>query len=156
VPPAAAGGGNAAAQAAQGGGRGPGGRGGGAPQGPPIGTIDVKGSLINALIVSDVQKAAALKTLPRTSNATLKHDGAGILGVSGPNAFYLTLDKVPSLDTKYTAIGKVIAGQSLLKDIKKGDGIRSVRFTRVGQAARDFKVDDETFKQLMAKATAKK
>jgi hypothetical protein len=38
-----------------------------------------------------------------------------------------------------------------LEGLKKGDAIRSIRITRVGQAARDFKTDDEAFKKLMAK-----
>jgi cyclophilin family peptidyl-prolyl cis-trans isomerase len=123
---------------------------------PSIGTIDVKGALVSALIVSDVQKAAAVKSLPKALNPVLTHDAAGVLGMSGPNGIYLTLDKNPGLDTKSTAIGRVIAGANLLKEIAKGDGIQSVRFTRVGQAARDFKADDEAFAQLVAKATAKK
>jgi hypothetical protein len=43
----------------------------------------------------------------------------------------------------------VIAGADLLQGLKKGDQIRSVRITRVGQAARDFKTDDEAFKKQM-------
>ena len=39
----------------------------------------------------------------------------------------------------------------MLQDIKKGDAIRSIRITRVGQAARDFKTDDEAFKGMMGK-----
>jgi hypothetical protein len=37
----------------------------------------------------------------------------------------------------------------LLKTVKKGDAIRSIRIVRVGQAARDFKTDDEAFKKLL-------
>jgi hypothetical protein len=37
-----------------------------------------------------------------------------------------------------------------LQEIKKGDPIRIIRITRVGQAARDFKTDDETFKKLVS------
>jgi hypothetical protein len=43
----------------------------------------------------------------------------------------------------------VIAGLSSLNDLKKGDTIRGIRITRVGQAARDFKTDDEAFKKLL-------
>jgi peptidylprolyl isomerase len=82
-------------------------------------------------------------------NGALKHDAAGILGVSGPNAFYLTLRKSAGLDKKFTAIGKTIAGLDWLKKVKKGDAIRSIRIVRVGQAARDFKTDDEAFKKLL-------
>jgi len=139
----------------------PGGRGGGPPPGmgfggparpepPPIGQIlDTKGGLAAMQIVSDVQKSVAIAKLPKTTNKALKHDGPGILGLSGPNTFYLTLQKKGGLDGKFAAIGKVIAGADLLQGLKKGDQIRSARITRVGQAARDFKTDDEAFKKLM-------
>ena len=131
-----------------------GGRGAGAPgqprpEVPPIGTIDVRDGMIKGVVVSEVQKSVAVASLPLTLNPALKHDAAGILGVSGPNAFYLTLQKNPALDKTSTAIGKTIAGLDLLKTVKKGDAIRSIRIVRVGQAARDFKTDDETFKSLL-------
>jgi cyclophilin family peptidyl-prolyl cis-trans isomerase len=93
----------------------------------------------------------AVPKLPKTTNKALKHDIVGILGLSGPNTFYLTLQKNKGLDGKYPALGKVIAGLSQLQDLKKGEPIRSVRITRVGQAARDFKTDDEAFGRLMKK-----
>ncbi|MCK7468579.1 MAG: M20/M25/M40 family metallo-hydrolase [Desulfosudis oleivorans] len=85
------------------------------------------------------------------ANPAIKHDAAGVLGVSGPNAFHLTLRKRAGLDKTATAIGRTIAGLDLLKTLKKGDPIRSVRIVRVGQAARDFKTDDEAFKKLLEK-----
>jgi carboxypeptidase Q len=135
---------------------GPGGGGRGATGGSPIGTVDIRNGLIGGLIVSDVQKSVAISGLPASANAAIKHDGIGILGVSGPNGIYLTLQKNQELDKKYTAIGKVIAGLGLLQDVKNGDAIRSIRFTRVGQAARDFKTDDETFNKMLPPAGAKK
>jgi hypothetical protein len=126
-----------------------GGPGGARPEIPPIGSIDLKGGLVHGLVVSDVQKSVAVPSLPMFANAAFKHDAAGVLGVSGPNAFYLTLQKSAGLDKKYTAIGKTIAGLDLLKKVKKGDAIRSIRIVRVGQAARDFKTDDEAFKKLL-------
>jgi hypothetical protein len=136
--------------AGPGGGRGGmGGPGGQRPEVPPIGTLDVNGGLINGIIVSEIQKSVAVPSLPIALNGALKHEAAGILGISAPNAFYLTLQKNAALDKKFTAIGKVIAGLDLLQDLKKGDAIRSIRITRVGQAARDFKTDDEAFKKLL-------
>jgi carboxypeptidase Q len=126
-----------------------GGPGGARPEVPPIGQVDVRGGLIAGLIVSEVQKSVAVPTLPLSPNAALKHDAAGVLGVSGPNAFYLTLQKKGGLDRRSTAIGRTIAGLDLLKTIKKGDAIRSIRIVRVGDAARDFKTDDESFKKLL-------
>jgi cyclophilin family peptidyl-prolyl cis-trans isomerase len=139
----------------------PGGRGGGPPPGmgfggparpepPPIGQVlDTKGGLATMQIVSDVQKSVAVPKLPKTTNKALKHDIVGIVGLSGPNTFYVTLQKNKGLDGKYPALGKVIAGLGQLQDLKKGDAIRNIRITRVGQAARDFKADDEAFKKLM-------
>jgi cyclophilin family peptidyl-prolyl cis-trans isomerase len=139
----------------------PGGRGGGPPPGmgfggparpepPPIGQVlDVKGGLVTMQIVSDVQKTVAVPKLPKTTNKALKHDAAGVIGLSGPNTFYLTLQKKGGLDGKYPALGKVIAGLSHLQGLTKSEPIRAVRITRVGQAARDFKTDDEAFGKLM-------
>ena len=134
-----------------------GGRGAGAPgqprpEVPPIGMIDIGDKMIKGVVVSEIQKSVAVARLPLTPNPALKHDAAGILGVSGPNAFYLILQKNPALDKTSTAIGKTIAGLDLLPKVKKGDAIRSVRIVRVGQAARDFKTDDEAFKKLLEPA----
>ena len=133
------------------GGMGPGGPPGAGPRPeiPPIGKIDVRDGLIAGLIVSDVQKSVAVPALPLTPNAAIKNDAAGVLGVTGPNAFYLTLKKKAGLDKTATAIGRTIAGLDLLKTVKKGEAIRSIRIVRVGQAARDFKTDDEAFKKLL-------
>ena len=49
-------------------------------------------------IVSDVQKSVAIPKLPKTTNKALKHDAAGVIGLSGPNTFYLTLQKKGNLD----------------------------------------------------------
>jgi hypothetical protein len=142
-----------------------GGPGGGGPGGPggrggnmavaPIGTVDVKGGLISGLVLSDVQKTVAIPKLPLVPNPAVKHDAAGVLGVSGPNQFYITTQKAGGLDKKFTALGRIVAGLGQVPEIQKGDAIRSIRITRVGQAARDFKTDDEAFNKLLA-ATGKK
>jgi carboxypeptidase Q len=133
------------------GGMGPGGPMGGGPrpEPPPIGKVDLRDGLIAGLVVSDVQKSVAVPTLKLSANAALKNDAAGVLDVTGPNAFALTLKKKPGLDKTATAIGRTIAGLDLLKTVKKGDPIRSIRIVRVGQAARDFKTDDEAFQKLL-------
>ena len=48
-------------------------------------------------------------------------------------------------------VGKVLdsAIDGIKKTLKKGDTIRAIRITRVGQAAREFKTDDDGFKKLM-------
>jgi hypothetical protein len=116
---------------------------------PPIGTVDVKSGLVSGTVVSEIQKTVAIAKLPKTKNAAVKHDAAGVLGLMGPNQFYITIQKNAGLDGRYTALGKVVAGADGLKDVKKGDPIRFIRITRVGQAARDFKTDDEAFKKLL-------
>jgi carboxypeptidase Q len=116
---------------------------------PPIGRVDVGGGVVSALIESEVQKSVAVAELPLGPNPALKHDAAGVLGVSGPNAFHLTLQRRPALDRKATAIGRTIAGLDFLKSVKKDDPIRSIRIVRVGQAAQDFKTDDEAFGKLL-------
>jgi cyclophilin family peptidyl-prolyl cis-trans isomerase len=115
----------------------------------PIGTVDLKGGLIAATIASETQRAVAITKLPMTRNKAVSHTDAGVLGMSGPSQFYITTRKNTGLDGKYTALGKIVAGAGLLPEIEKGDQIRSIRITRVGPAARDFKVDDETFKTLL-------
>lgn len=131
--------------------------GGPRPEPPPIGKcVTVKGGLVNAIVESEQQKAVAIPKLPKTRNTALKHDGAGVLGMSRPNTFYLTLKQNGGLDGKFAAIGKVIAGSGYLAGFKPADVIRSVRIVRVGAAARDFKTDDDAFKALMEKATKKK
>jgi hypothetical protein len=138
-------------QRGPGAGRGPGGpMGGGQRQEPsPVGKVDLRGGVVAATIVSEVQKSVAVPSLPIAANAAIKHDAAGVLGVTGPNAFHLTLGKRAGLDKTSTAIGRTIAGLDLLKTVKKGDPVRSIRILRVGEAARDFKTDNESFKKLL-------
>lgn len=127
------------------------------PEPPPVGKVlEVKGGIVGAAIESENQKAVAIARLPKTTNAALKHDAAGVIGLSGPNAFYLTLKANRGYDGRYAAIGKVIAGSGYLAGLKPGDAIRSVRIVRVGQAARDFKTDDEAFAALLQKAGGKR
>jgi hypothetical protein len=155
---AAAGGGRAQAPApaAAGGGRQGGGR-GAVQLGPPIGkVVAVKNGVITGQIVSDTQKKFAVKTLPKQFNANVKHDGANVFGLMTPNGFYFTQKANPSLDKKYVALGKVIAGADVVARLKMGETVRGIRITRVGKGATDFKADDESFKKLLEAATAKK
>ena len=107
------------------------------------------GNTANALIESEVQKSVANVTLLKELNTVLKHDAPGVLGMTGQNQFYLTLKPRPDLDLKYPVIGKVIAGAGVLEKLTKDDAIRSVRVIRVGQAATDFKTDNEAFQKLL-------
>ena len=119
------------------------------PEIPPIGKVDVRDGLVAGLVVSDVQKSVAIPKLPLPANPAIKNDGPGVLDITGPNGFALTLRRRAGLDKTATSVGRTIAGLDLLKTIKKGDAIRSIRIVRVGPAARDFKTDDEAFKNLL-------
>jgi cyclophilin family peptidyl-prolyl cis-trans isomerase len=142
----------AGAQQGRGGGGGGGGRGGpgGQPQAPPIGKIvNVAGDTASGLIESDIQKSVAGVTLLRELNTVLKHDASGVLGMTGENQFYLTLKARSDFNAKYPAIGKVIAGAGVMEKLTKDDPIRSIRIIRVGQAATDFKTDNDSFQKLL-------
>jgi cyclophilin family peptidyl-prolyl cis-trans isomerase len=131
---------------------GPGGPGGMGANQPSIGKIiDLAGGAATAVISSDVQKSAAGYPLPKERNTVLKHDAAGILGMSYENRFYLTLKPKSGFDAQYPAIGRMIAGADVLKKLQKDDAVRGVRIIRVGQAAKDFKTDNEAFKKLLEK-----
>jgi carboxypeptidase Q len=145
--PGGRGGGRGGARGGGGGGRG--GR-GGQSQAPPIGKIvGVAADVASGVIESEVQKAVAGVTLLKERNTVLKHDAPGVLGMTGENQFYLTLKPRPDLDLKSPAIGRVIAGASVLEKLAQGDDIRSVRIVRVGAAASDFNTDDESFQNLL-------
>jgi cyclophilin family peptidyl-prolyl cis-trans isomerase len=144
---------------AAGGRGGPGGPGGAnTPPPPPIGNIqNITGGFVNVIVLSEIQKSVAVaKALPKVINPAVKHDGPGVFGVSSANTFYLTLKKDAGLDKKYTALGKVMAGTEVLSQIKKGDALRAIRITRVGDGARNFKTDDDAFKKLLEPAKGKK
>lgn len=128
------------------------------PPPPPIGNIqNITGGFINVIVLSDIQKSVAVaQALPKVTNPAVKHDAPGVFGVSSANTFYLTLKKNQGLDKKYTALGKVVAGADVLSQITKSDALRAVRITRVGDAARNFKTDDEAFKKLLDGAKGKK
>ena len=124
---------------------------GGQPQAPPIGRIvDTAGNVASGVIESEIQKSVAGVKLLRELNMVQRHDAAGVFGMTGENQFYLTLKPRPDFDVKSAAIGKVIAGASVLEKLAKGDEIRSIRIVRVGKAAADFKTDNESFQKLLA------
>ena len=118
----------------------------------PVGKITaVSGSVANGAIASDIQKSVPAVVLPKEINPAVKHDGPGVLGMNGPNLFYLTLKKASSFDGRYPALGKVVAGKDVLAKLKANDVVQSVRIIRSGQDARSFKTDPESFKKLLEK-----
>jgi cyclophilin family peptidyl-prolyl cis-trans isomerase len=118
--------------------------------GPPVGKIAAVGEgRIDAVIDSETQRSVAVAELPLDPNPSVKHDGPGVLGLSGPSSFYLTLGENSELDGRFTALGRVVAGAHVLGDFAAGDEIRSIRILRSGESARAFKTDDEAFQRLL-------
>ena len=116
---------------------------------PAMGRIlEVGNGLVSAVIDSEIQRAMAAD-IPMAPNPAVKHDGPGVLGMSGSNTFYLTLNANPGLDDRFTALGKVVAGGHALDGIAAGDEIRSIRILRSGEAATAFEASDEAFRQLL-------
>jgi hypothetical protein len=110
---------------------------------------EVEGGVVRAQVESERQRAVAVADLPLAPNPAVRHDGPGVLGLSGPDSFYLTLQARPELDTRYTALGRVVAGSHTLGDLEAGDEIRVVRILRSGEAARAFATDDEALMRMM-------
>jgi hypothetical protein len=102
------------------------------------------------MVESETQAAMMVPDLPMFSNPAVKHDGPGVFGISGPNSFYFTLGADGSLDGRFTALGRVVAGEDKLAELAAGDGIRSIRILRSGEAATAFATDDETFGRLLS------
>jgi hypothetical protein len=111
--------------------------------------LSVDHRVVRAVIESDTEEPVSAGDIPLRANPALKHDGPGILGLSGNDSFYLTLAESPELDGTYTALGRVIAGASRLGEIGEGDEIRSIRILRSGEAVREFATDDAAFQRLL-------
>jgi peptidylprolyl isomerase len=118
--------------------------------GPPIGMIGgVTAARIDAVIDSETQRAVALRDLPLDPNPAVDHDGAGLFGLSGPANFFLSTGDDVGLDGDFTVLGRIVAGAHVLSDLATGDRIRSVRILRSGEAAMEFRTDNEAFQTLL-------
>jgi cyclophilin family peptidyl-prolyl cis-trans isomerase len=88
---------------------------------------------------------------------TLKHDVPGVLSMAnaGPGSngsqFFITHVKTPHLDGKHTVFGHVVKGQDVVNAIAQGDKLKTVTIIRVGEKAKAFKADQETFNTLVKK-----
>ena len=70
--------------------------------------------------------------------------------------FYITMEPAPWLDGGYNVFGHVVQGMDVVKAIKVGDHMTSVRILRVGAAAGAFTVTQKSFDALVAKAMARR
>ena len=111
--------------------------------------LAVEDGLVRVQVESEGQRAVAVAELPLVPNPEVRHDAPGVLGLSGADGFYLTLQARPDLDSRYTALGVVVAGGHRLDDLVEGEEIRSVRILRAGEAAREFATDEEAFRRLL-------
>lgn len=93
--------------------------------------------------------------IPDEIHPGLHHDKAGILAMAnaGPNTngsqFYITLRDLPALDGKYTIFGEIIEGLDVAEKISKGDLIKSITISRIGEEAKSFKTDNDSFIQMV-------
>ena len=70
--------------------------------------------------------------------------------------FYITMKPAPWLDGGYNIFGHVVQGMDVVKAIKPGDHMISVRILRVGSAAGAFTVTQKSFDALVAKAKSRR
>jgi cyclophilin family peptidyl-prolyl cis-trans isomerase len=87
----------------------------------------------------------------------MSHNKAGMVGMAngGPHTntcqYYITLGDRSYLDGNYTLFGEVVAGMDVVNKITQGDTTFTISIERVGAEAEKFIVNDDTFRNLVAK-----
>jgi cyclophilin family peptidyl-prolyl cis-trans isomerase len=85
----------------------------------------------------------------------LRHDSQGVLSMAndGPDTngsqFFITLSPQNQLNYLHSVFGKVVRGLDVLPQVQKGDKMQ-VKILRIGEAAKKFRADPETFEKLIA------
>lgn len=100
-------------------------------------------------------------TFPNEIHAALSHDHMGALNFAngGPDTnasqWCIMLGDRSYLDGDYIVFGDVVEGMDVVRSIRVGDVVDSVRIERVGPEAADYRVTDDGFRVMVESAEAR-
>lgn len=94
-------------------------------------------------------------TFPDEFDPSLRHNKGGIISMANRGAdtngsqFFITHKATPWLDDRHAIFGETIEGMDVVNKIVQGDTIKSIRIVRVGEKAKKFKADNDTFNKMI-------